>query len=85
MKSAFIKCGIVTLIILTSLTDCKKDVVNNPNSNTKFETDLEQFEAVWNGLNTAYVFWSVDSTDLDAVYKNYSPIFYYFLYYFLII
>lgn len=74
MKLTIIKCGIITLLILASLTTCKKDIVEDPN-NIDYTTDLEQFEAVWNGLNTAYVFWSVDSTDWDAIYKKYHPIF----------
>lgn len=69
MKSKSIKHSIIILIILASFTGCKKDIVDDPNK-VDYETDLEQFEAVWNGLNTAYVFWSVDSTDWDAVYKS---------------
>lgn len=74
MKSKSIKHSIIILIILASFTGCKKDIVDDPNK-VDYETDLEQFEAVWNGLNTAYVFWSVDSTDWDAVYEKYHPIF----------
>lgn len=74
MNSTIIKQGIIMLFILTSLASCKKDIVDNPN-NVDYTTDLEQFETVWNGLNTSYVFWSVDSTDWDAVYKKYHPIF----------
>lgn len=67
--------GILAIGILTLLCpSCKKDVVEDPN-HTDYETDLQQFEAVWNGLNTAYVFWPVDNTDWDAVYEKYRPIF----------
>ena len=63
-----------TLSILLGLFSCKKDNVNNPND-TEYTSDVEQFEAVWNGLNTSYVMWSIDSTDWDAVYFKYRPIF----------
>lgn len=53
---------------------CKKDKVNNPNM-TDYETDLQQFEAVWNGINTAYALWPIDTTDWDAVYLHYHPVF----------
>jgi len=33
------------------------------------------FEAFWNGMNTNYVFWSIDTTDWDAVYTHYKPLF----------
>lgn len=62
--------GIITLITLANFIACKKDIVDNPNK-IDYETDLQQFEVVWNGLNTAYVFWSVDTTDWDAVYEQY--------------
>ena len=62
------------LSVCIGLYSCKKDIVDNPN-NTEYSTDVEQFEAVWNGLNTSYVMWTIDSTDWDAVYEKYHPIF----------
>lgn len=52
------------------LTACQKEA-----ENTTIKTDVQQFEAVWNELNDTYVFWSVDTTDWDAVYAKYHPIF----------
>lgn len=66
---------ILAISILAFLfVSCKKDVTTDPN-NTEYETDLQQFEAVWNGFNTAYVLWSIDTTDWDAIYERYHPVF----------
>lgn len=65
---------ITALSLFIGLPSCKKDIVDDPN-NTEYSTDVEQFEAVWNGLNTSYVMWPIDSTDWDAVYEKYHPIF----------
>ncbi|XOD69675.1 MAG: hypothetical protein ACMUEM_03590 [Flavobacteriales bacterium AspAUS03] len=31
------------------------------------------FKYVWEGLNRNYVFWDIDLTDWDAVYRKYPP------------
>ena len=74
MKSRSFIGTILLITMLIGLSACKKDIVDNPN-NTEYETDVQQFEAVWNGLNTAYVLWPIDTTDWDAVYQKYHPIF----------
>ena len=70
----YIQLSIAFLVGILLFPSCQKDIVDNPN-NTECETDLQQFEAVWNGLNTAYVFWPIDTTDWDAIYEKYRPIF----------
>ncbi len=57
-------------VAFTILTACNKEPYN-----TTIETDVQQFEAVWNELNDTYVFWSVDTIDWDAVYTKYHPLF----------
>ncbi|MBQ7551395.1 MAG: hypothetical protein IJT04_07705, partial [Bacteroidales bacterium] len=57
-------------VAFTILTACHKEP-----DNTTIETDVQQFEAVWNELNDTYVFWSVDTIDWDAVYNKYHPLF----------
>lgn len=53
----------------------KGDVYFDPSDplNMAYTTYAGQFEAVWKGLNTQYVFWSVDTTDWDAVYYRMHP------------
>ncbi len=69
-----LKTILAIIALALSLLSCKKDKVEDPNI-TEYQTDLQQFEAVWNGLNTAYVLWPIDNTDWDAVYEHYHPIF----------
>lgn len=56
--------------VLIGLTACHKE-----RKNASISTDVQQFEAVWNELNDTYVFWSIDTTDWDAVYIKYHPLF----------
>ncbi|MBP5582932.1 MAG: hypothetical protein J6X43_03130, partial [Bacteroidales bacterium] len=56
--------------MLLVLTACHKEAENKT-----IETDVQQFEAVWKELNDTYVFWSVDTTDWDAVYAKYHHMF----------
>jgi len=64
-------------MIAVMLTGCRQkgDVYYNPNDplNMSYTTYAGQFEAIWRGLNTHYVFWSEDSTDWDFVYKEMLP------------
>ena len=56
--------------MLIVLTACHKEIENKT-----IETDVQQFEAVWNELNDTYVFWSIDTTDWNAIYAKYHPLF----------
>ena len=40
-----------------------------------YNTYEEQFTFIWKSISTGYAFWDVDSTDWDAVYRNYLPCF----------
>ena len=64
-------------IIATLVAGCrpKGDVYFDPNDpmNMQYTTYAEQFDAIWRGMNTHYMFWSEDSTDWDAVYKEMLP------------
>lgn len=64
-------------IIAVMLAGCRQsgDVYYDPNDplNMSYTTYAGQFEAIWRGLNTYYMFWSEDSTDWDVVYKDMLP------------
>jgi carboxyl-terminal processing protease len=71
-KSIHLIVGICLASIL--FFSCKKDIpapviYNNP---TNFS---EVFEDFWNGMNINYVFWSIDTTNWDNMYKIYKPVF----------
>jgi carboxyl-terminal processing protease len=72
MKPA-IKFIIVSFIVWQVLA-CRKNnaVIGNDNPPASFS---EVFDIYWNEMNANYVFWDVDTTDWDAVYRQYKPVF----------
>jgi len=62
--------------ILINFTSCRKDLaqVNAP-QNYPGNNFSDIFESFWNGMNNNYVFWSIDTTNWDQVYKTYKPLF----------
>ena len=71
----------ISLLILAAialtLSSCRKTPDYVPyigeNSNLAYSTYAEQFDVLWNNINTGYVFWDVDTTDWDQVYEEYMP------------
>lgn len=71
----------ISLIILATIaltfSSCRKTPDYVPyiggNSSLAYSTYAEQFDVLWNNINTGYVFWDVDTTDWDAVYEEYMP------------
>lgn len=71
---------ILVLTLLTgSLNSCRQhsDVYLNPNDSMSmvYSTYAGQFDVIWRGLNTHYVFWSEDPTDWDKIYTTMRPMF----------
>ena len=62
--------------IISSLSSCRKDLtqVNAPQNYTGNNFN-DIFESFWNGMNNNYVFWMIDTTNWDRVYKTYKPLF----------
>ena len=53
---------------------CKKNIPSVISNTTP--TDFSQvFDEFWNGMNTNYLYWDIDTTNWDAVYKKYKPVF----------
>lgn len=71
----------ISIIILAAIalafSSCRKTPDYVPyigeTSKLAYRTYAEQFDVLWNNINTGYVFWDVDSTDWDAVYEKYMP------------
>lgn len=58
-----------------ALTACRKESdLDRPEFYTEANFKLI-FEAYWNGMNNNYVFWDIDTTDWDRVYRQYHPLF----------
>ncbi len=53
---------------------CKKDI-SNPVSNQPPSTFSQVFADFWNDMNVNYVYWDIDTTNWDAVYQQYKPVF----------
>ena len=67
---------ILTLIALV-FSGCRKEADYHPyigeNGALAYDSYAGQFEYLWKCISTGYVFWDVDNTDWDAVYKQYMP------------
>jgi carboxyl-terminal processing protease len=62
------------LLILLLLTACKK-IAPNPIQDQPPTSLSQAFDEFWNHLNVNYVYWDIDTTNWDSVYKQYSPLF----------
>jgi carboxyl-terminal processing protease len=62
------------IIILVMLGACRKDIPNQ--ISTQPPTSFGQvFEDFWNDMSVNYVYWDLDTTDWDAMYVRYQPLF----------
>jgi len=59
-----------------ALAGCRKTIASSPQA-TSYPGDNypDVFQSFWNGMNTNYVFWGVDTTNWDNMYKMYKPLF----------
>ena len=62
----------LAFIIVVFLTSCKKENLAITNESSNFS---EVFNSFWNKMNTNYVYWDIDTTRWDEMYKKYKPIF----------
>lgn len=62
-------------IILMLLTGCRAEMptLNAPQTYAADYSFAGGFEVLWHGLNNNYLFWSIDPTDWDAVYREWQP------------
>ena len=58
-----------------SVAGCRDDMpeMHNPMTNVTIYNWSQLFDAYWSGMNYNYVFWDIDPTDWDAVYREYKP------------
>jgi len=66
----------MSITVALAFLSCEK-IVPSINSPESYPGDNynEIFESFWNGMNNNYVFWSVDTTNWDNVYRTYKPLF----------
>ncbi len=69
---------IAAILVLVG-SSCRKEADYMPyigeNGKLAYSTYTEQFDYLWRVLSTGYVFWDVDTTDWDAMYERYLPVF----------
>jgi hypothetical protein len=64
----------VAILALTLLASCRKSLVSTPQpDNYPGDNYPDLFQAFWNGMNTNYVFWGIDTTNWDRMYTIYKP------------
>ena len=68
---------IVLLLAGTLVVGCRKDVDKERLTSYYGKSYTEIFEAFWNGMNSNYVFWDIETVDWDNMYKTYKPRFEY--------
>jgi hypothetical protein len=65
------------LLISFLVVGCRKDVEKERLTSYYGKSYTEIFEAFWNGMNTNYVFWDIETVNWDNMYKTYKPRFEY--------
>ncbi len=66
----------VLLVVVWGNVSCRKEVNALNQTGTTFTGNFSQvFDDFWNNMNNNYVFWSIDTTNWDNMYKIYSPLF----------
>jgi len=69
--------GIALLLMVILATSCRKEVERERLTGYYGKSYTEIFEAFWNGMNTNYVFWDIETVNWDNMYKTYKPRFEY--------
>jgi len=75
-KRTTLSIFLAAVIGLSLFSSCRKSVVASPTPD-QYPGDNypDLFQAFWNGMNTNYVFWGIDTTNWDRVYTKYKPLF----------
>jgi len=73
------KVPTIVLLLLISITigSCRKEVDKERINSYYGNSYSEVFEAFWNGMNTNYMFWDIETVNWNNMYKTYKPRFEY--------
>jgi len=75
--SKIYRFGVALLLMVILATSCRKEVERERLTGYYGKSYTEIFEAFWNGMNTNYVFWDIETVNWDNMYKTYKPRFEY--------
>ena len=71
-----LKIILVLVVFIGCFSSCKKEVVSGNQTGSTLTGNFNQvFNDFWNNMNTNYVFWGIDTTNWDNMYKIYNPLF----------
>lgn len=74
MKNSIIGISVAFLII--TISSCRKTIADSgPRYTTPVINFNQVFDLFWNNINNYYVYWDTDTTDWNAVYHKYHPLF----------
>ena len=58
------------------LAGCRKTITSTPEASSyPGDNYPDVFQSFWNGMNTNYLFWDIDTTNWDRMYTIYKPLF----------
>lgn len=67
---------LVLAVFVVCFSSCKKEVTTVNQTGSTLTGNFNQvFNDFWNDMNNNYVFWSIDTTNWDNMYKIYNPLF----------
>ncbi|TKK69914.1 hypothetical protein FC093_07505 [Ilyomonas limi] len=67
---------IPVVLLVLFISSCTKSIENVSRPENYYPgTFSDVFEAFWTGMNNNYIFWDIDTTDWDAMYRRYQPVF----------
>jgi hypothetical protein len=72
-----VRCAFLVVLYSIISTSCRKEVTPVRETAYYGKSWSEVFEAFWNGMNTNYVFWDIETVNWDNMYKTYKPRFEY--------
>jgi carboxyl-terminal processing protease len=73
IKRGGLRAALLLLIVGITFGACRKEVTNERLNSYYGKSYSEVFEAFWNGMNSNYVFWDIETVNWDNMYKTYKP------------
>lgn len=69
------KYSFLVLLFVVNLLTCRKEGIIPYSKGNHFKSFSELFDDFWSQMNNNYVYWDIDTTNWDEVYKKYHPLF----------
>jgi len=76
-NNKFLRTALLVLLTGLGVASCRKEVTPERLTSYNGRSYTEVFDAFWNGMNSNYVFWDIETVNWDDMYKTYRPRFQY--------